>query len=155
MRKGREDVNALSDDGLTPLLVAAGSQHLNLDLFAALVELGSDLDAVDAEGETAMHKVIRGGVMDEGREAAVALLVKGGIDLAAASDGDGDLKHVAWQFGYGSIVEEALAEAAASPPHLEPSRHVPEISAAMAAAEEAASAAAAAAGVAADIRLEL
>lgn len=158
VRKGGEDVNALSDDGRTPLLVAAGSEQLNLHVFEALVDLGADLSAKDAKGETAMHKVIQGGLMDEGRKAAIALLVKGGIDLTTESD-DGDLRNLAWQFGYGSVVDEALAEVSTRPPHPYPqpatSQRIPPQSAAIAAAEAAARAAAAAAGVAPDIQLEL
>jgi hypothetical protein len=160
VRKGGEDVNALSDDGLTPLLVAAGSEQLNLHVLEALVDLGADLSAKDATGETAMHKVIQGGMMDEDRKAAIALLVKGGVDLTTGSD-DGDLRHLAWQFGYGSVVDEALAEVSTRPPHPYPqqpqpatSQRIPPQSAAIAAAEAAARAAAAAAGVAPDIQLE-
>jgi hypothetical protein len=52
--------------------------------------------------------------MDESRREVVALLVAAGVDLTAPADGGATLQEFAWQFGYGKVVDAALAKRWAS-----------------------------------------
>lgn len=68
---GGQDVNALTEDGSTPLYIAA-SQGCR-DVCLALIEAGADVRAVDEHGETALHAA-----SEEGhRDVCVALLEQG------------------------------------------------------------------------------
>mmetsp|Transcript_101750 Transcript_101750/g.164041 ORF Transcript_101750/g.164041 Transcript_101750/m.164041 type:complete len:427 (-) Transcript_101750:395-1675(-) len=111
--KGKANINAVTSKGVSPLLAAASASLINTHLIKVVIELGANVSAVDANGDTAMHKIIQGGVMDTNREQAVALLVRAGVDLSesGSSDSDGDLRKLAWQLGYATVVEEALADA--------------------------------------------
>ena len=153
--QGKEDVDARTADRQTPLLLVAAARTINLHLVKRLISLGADLSVADARGETALHKLFQGGMLDHSRSEAVALLVKAGLDLSAKGSEDGDLKHLAWQFGYEEVVDRALAEKPARSKPLPTNLHLQhEAEAAARNAAMAAAAAAAGAGVA-DVKFDL
>lgn len=153
--QGKEDVDARTADRQTPLLLVAAARTINLHLVKRLISLGADLSVADARGETALHKLFQGGMLDHSRSEAVALLVKAGLDLSAKGSEEGDLKHLAWQFGYEEVVDRALAEKHARSKPLPTNLHLQhEAEAAARNAAMAAAAAAAGAGVA-DVKFDL
>ena len=78
-----------------------------------------------------------------------------GLDLSAKGSEEGDLKHLAWQFGYEEVVDRALAEKHARSKPLPTNLHLQhEAEAAARNAAMAAAAAAAGAGVA-DVKFDL
>jgi ankyrin repeat protein len=101
------DPKLATDDGTTPLMVAAGigwvegvtyewSKEANLETVNLLLELGIDVNARNAEGRTALM-----GAAHKGRNDVVQLLVDRGADLAAHDIGSRDTIHqlagVSWR----------------------------------------------------------
>lgn len=108
LREHGADPNLATDDGVTPLMVAAGigwvegvtyewSPAQTLEVVKLLIELGNDVNARDtAEGRTALM-----GAAHKGRTDVIRTLVEAGADLAARDVGSRDSIHslagVTWQ----------------------------------------------------------
>jgi ankyrin repeat protein len=102
------DPNVATDDGVTPLMVAAGigwvegvtyewSQAQTLETVKLLIDLGNDVNARElSEGRTALM-----GAAHKGRTDVIRVLVEAGADLAARDVGSRDSIHalagVTWQ----------------------------------------------------------
>ena len=101
------DPSIATTNGTTPLMVASGigwvegvtyewSREQNLDTVNLLLELGADVNVVDADGRVALH-----GAAHKGRNEVVRILVAHGADLAARDIGSRDTIHtlagVTWQ----------------------------------------------------------
>ncbi len=101
------DPSIRTDDGATPLMVAAGigwvegvtyewSPEQTLEAVKLLLELGNDVNAYNLDGQTALM-----GAAHKGRNDVVQLLVDHGADLAARDFGSRDSIHaldgVTWQ----------------------------------------------------------
>lgn len=81
----QEERKALSDEsGRTPLLQAL--HFRNLDVADKLIISGADINAVDAQGKTALHYIVRiTSEKNESHRILLQKLIKGGIDINAES----------------------------------------------------------------------
>jgi ankyrin repeat protein len=107
-----EAARARNDDGVTPLMVAAGLGHGAV--VSALLAAGADVDAADARGFTALFHACHNGDEDRGYPDVVQTLLAAGADKEARI-GYG-VRPLMYAAGHGeAAVVQALLAAGADP----------------------------------------
>ena len=105
------DVNAIGEDGDTPLHQAAAMGHL--DTVDSLLAAGAEVDARDCCGSTPLHKAAERGYL-----AVVKFLINQGAEVNVANDLRSTPLHEAAANGHLATVEALLAAGARSMPEI-------------------------------------
>lgn len=103
---GSFDVNESTDDGLTPLMIAAFAGHSSI--MKPLLDRGADLTSTGYGGLTALHMSAQNGHL-----AATKMLIKAGSQLEKQNNNEYTPLHVAAMDGF-SRVMRALIDAGAN-----------------------------------------